>query len=399
MSTPPAERIGARAVLRRPYVPLVLTASQVGRLPLAASPLALLLFARDSLSLAVAGALVAVFTAGMAVGAPVLARAVDRRRQPPVLYGSAALSTAGYLIAASAPGRPLVIAAGAALAGLGTPPMEACLRALWPALVPPNTVHAAYALDIAVQEVIFVAGPLVTLGAVAVGGTAAGLYAAALLQLIGVVAFVRAPAVREWRGTPARRHWAGPLRSGRLATMVGGVAFVGAAVGSIPVVLTGYAEAAGDRSLSGWLLAAQAGGALVGGLIYTRVTPGGPRRLPVLTAIFTVGYLPLLIAPGTAAMTVLLILSGLMLPPVLTAVFLAADRLAPAGTAVEAFAWIMTAFSVGSALGAAVAGPLTDMGVRAGFAFAPAVAVPAIVAMLAVAHQRSPGGGEIHARG
>ncbi|MBL7259085.1 MFS transporter [Paractinoplanes lichenicola] len=396
MSTTPAERIGARAVLRQPYVPLVLTASQVGRLPLAASPLALLLFARDSLSLAVAGALVAVFTAGMAVGAPVLARAVDRWRQPPVLYGSAALSTIGYLIAASAPGRPLVIAAGAALAGLGTPPMEACLRALWPTLVPPNTVHAAYALDIAVQEVIFVTGPLVTLGAVAVGGTSAGLYAAAALQLIGVIAFVRAPAVREWRGTPARRHWAGPLRSGRLATMVGGVAFVGAAVGSIPVVLTGYAEAAGDRSLSGWLLAAQAGGALVGGLIYTRATPGGPRRLPVLTAIFTVGYLPLLIAPGTAAMTVLLILSGLMLPPVLTAVFLAADRLAPPGTAVEAFAWIMTAFSVGSALGAAVAGPLTDVGVRWGFALAPVVAAVAIVAMIAATSPNPPALGDPH---
>ncbi|MBM2619951.1 MFS transporter [Actinoplanes sp. LDG1-06] len=383
MSAHATERAGARLVLRQPYVKLVLTATQVGRLPLAASPLALLLFARESLSLAVTGLMVAVFTAGMAVGAPVLARAVDRWRQPPVLYGSALLSTAGYLVAASGPGRPLVIGLGAALAGLGTPPLEACLRALWPALVPANSVHAAYALDIAVQEVIFVTGPLVTLGAVAWGGPAAGLYAAALLQLAGVVAFVRAPAVREWRGTPAKRHWAGPLREPRLAVMVAGVAFVGAAVGSIPVVLTGYAEAAGDRSLTGWLLAAQAGGALVGGLLYTRATPGGPRRLPVLTAIFAVGYLPLLIAPGTAAMTALLILSGVMLPPVLTAVFLAADRLAPTGTAVEAFAWIMTAFSVGSALGAAVAGPLTDAGVRAGFGFAPVVAALAIVAMIA----------------
>ncbi|WP_240670327.1 MFS transporter [Actinoplanes solisilvae] len=382
-STTPAERVGARAVLRRPYVPLVLVASQVGRLPLAAAPIALLLFARESLSLVVAGALVAVFTAGMAIGAPVLARAVDRWRQPPVLYGSAALSTVGYLIAALAPGRPLVIGLGAALAGLGTPPLEACLRALWPALVPPSTVHAAYALDIALQEVIFVAGPLVTLGAVALGGPAAGLYTAALLQLVGVIAFVRAPAVRQWRGTTVKRHWLGPLRSRRLAVMVAGVAFAGAAVGSIPVVLTGYAEAAGNRSLTGWLLAAQAGGALIGGLLYTRATPGTPRRLPLLATAFAIGYLPLLIAPGTGAMTVLLILSGVMLPPLLTAVFLNADRLAPPGTAVEAFAWIMTAFSVGSALGAAAAGPLTDAGIRTGFALAPIAALLAIGAMLA----------------
>ena len=187
MSATPAERAGAHVVLRRPYVPLVLTAAQIGRLPLAASPLALLLFARESLSLVVSGALVAVFTAGMAVGAPVLARAVDRWRQPPILYGSALLSAVGYLIAAQAPGRPLMIGLGAALAGLGTPPLEACLRALWPALVPPSMVHAAYALDVALQEIIFVAGPLVTLGAVAMAGPSAGLYAAALLQLIGVL--------------------------------------------------------------------------------------------------------------------------------------------------------------------------------------------------------------------
>ncbi|WP_250035345.1 MFS transporter [Paractinoplanes maris] len=367
-------------------MPLVLTASQIGRLPLGASPLALLLFARESVSLVVAGALVAVFTAGMAIGAPVLARAVDRRRQPPVLYGSAALSAVGYVIVSLAPGRPLVIGLGAALAGLGTPPLEACLRALWPALVPPDTVHAAYALDIALQEVIFVGGPLVTLAAVAVGGPAAGLYAAAVFQLVGVVAFVSAPAVREWRGTRVHRHWLGPLRARRLSVMVVGVVFAGAAVGSIPVVLTGYAEAAGDRSLTGWLLAAQAGGALVGGLLYTRATPGGPRRLPILAALFAAGYLPLLLAPGTAAMTALLILSGVMLPPLLTAVFVNADRLAPPGTAVEAFAWIMTAFSVGSALGAAAAGPLTHAGIRTGFLLAPLVALLAIAAMAATVH-------------
>ncbi|GAA0502361.1 MFS transporter [Paractinoplanes deccanensis] len=397
MSTPAETRAGARAVLRQPYVPLILTASQIGRLPLGAAPLALLLFARESVSLAVAGALVAVLTAGMAVGAPALARAVDRRRQPPVLYGSAVVSAVGYLLAAFSDGRTGLLVTGAALAGLGTPPLEACLRALWPDLVPPSAVHAAYALDVALQEVIFVAGPLVTLAAVAIGGPSAGLLTAAALQLAGVVAFVRVPAVRRWRGRPARRHWLGPLRERRLAVMVAGTACAGAAVGSIPVVLTGYAEGLGDRSLSGWLLAAQAGGALIGGLLYTRATPGGPRRLPLLASWFALGYLPLVIAPGPVRMAILLAVSGLMLPPMLTAVFLTADRLAPEGTAVEAFAWIMTAFSVGSAGGAAVAGPLTDTGVRPGFAFAPVAAALAVAAMVLVVRRsgapRRAGGG------
>jgi MFS family permease len=380
----------ARAVLRTPQVPLVLVAGQVGRLPFGSAPLALLLFARESVSLAVSAAVVAVFTAGMAIGAPLLARAVDRHRQPPVLYASATLSAAGYLLAASSGSRPALLMIGAALAGLGTPPLEACLRALWPDLVPPSLVTAAYALDIALQEVIFVAGPLVTLAAVAVAGPPAGLVAAGLLQLAGVLAFARARVVRTWRGRPAERHWAGPLRVLRLMLLVIGVAFAGAAVGSIPVALTGYAEAAGNRSLTGWMLAAQAGGALVGGLLYTRAGPGGRNRLPILTAGFTLGYLPLVLAPAPGAMAVLLALSGVMLPPVLTVVFLTADRLAPPGTAVEAFAWIMTTFTVGSATGAAVAGPLTDAGPHLGFALAPIAGVLAVLTMIAARPPREP---------
>jgi predicted MFS family arabinose efflux permease len=369
---------GVRAVLRAPQVPLVLVASQAGRLPLASAPLALLLFARQSLSLTLAGLLVGVYTAAMAAGAPLLARSVDRWRQPPVLYGSAVLSGAGFCAVAFGHGHPVPTLIGAAVAGFGTPPLEACLRVLWPGMVPPDVVPAAYALDIALQEVIFVAGPLLTLAAVAVAGPVAGLLAAGLVQLAGTAVFARATAVRKWRGVAAKRHWAGPLRVPRFAVLVGGVVCVGAAVGSIPVVLTGYAEAAGDRSLTGWLLAAQAGGALAGGLLYTRARPGGPGRLPLLAAAFAAGYLPLCWAPGPPVMATLLALSGLALPPVLTAVFLTTDRLTPPGTAAEAFAWIITAFAVGSATGAALSGPLVAVGVRYGFAFAPAAGLVAL---------------------
>jgi predicted MFS family arabinose efflux permease len=102
----------------------------------------------------------------------------------------------------------------------------------------------------------------------------------------------------------------------------------------------------------------------------------------LLTGAFAVGFLPLLATPQPTAMAGLLLISGLALPPVLTAVFLAADRLAPAGTTVEAFAWIFTAFAVGSASGSALTGPLTAAGIRYGFAFAPAAALLSTAVML-----------------
>jgi predicted MFS family arabinose efflux permease len=385
LSSPP----GIRAVLRAPRVPLLLAASQIGRLPLASAPLAFLLYARQSLSLSAAGLLVAAYTAAMAISAPVLARGVDRWRQPPVLYGSSMLSGAGFLTVALSGGDPAGMLAGAALAGLGTPPLEACLRALWPDLVPPAVVPAAYALDVAIQEVIFVAGPLVTLAAAAVAGPAAALVTVGVLQLAGVVAFARVDRTRDWRGKPATRHWAGPLRAPRFVAVVIGMVCTGAAVGSIPIAVTGYAEAAGDRSLTGWLLAAQATGALLGGLLYTRAGPGGRGRLPLVTGMLVAGYLPLLAMPGPTAMAGLQAISGLALPPVLTAVFLAADRLAPPGTTVEAFAWIITAFAVGSASGSALNGMFTAAGIRYGFAFAPVAALLSTVAMLPARRART----------
>ena len=42
--------------------------------------------------------------------------------------------------AALSAGRPALLFTGTALAGLGTPPLEACLRALWPNLVAPVDV-------------------------------------------------------------------------------------------------------------------------------------------------------------------------------------------------------------------------------------------------------------------
>jgi predicted MFS family arabinose efflux permease len=387
----PSVLADSKAVVRSPDAARVLIASLIGRLPSGSAPLALLLFARQSMSIAVAGMIVGVYIAGFAVGQPILARLVDRRRQGPVLWLAVTVSTLGFLITAAHPGLALTVA-GTVLAGLGGPPFEACLRALWRDIVEEPLVPAAYTLDVTSQELIFILGPMVTLGSIALFGPAGGLYATAAAQLIGTVLFATAPAARHWRGETVVRHWAGPLRSIGIRVLLGTALLVGAGIGAVAVAVTAFAEHAGARSWSGWLLAAQAGGALIGGLLYTRATPGDTRRLPLLATVFAVLYLPLLATPGPAFMAVLVAVSGLALPPLLTAVFLAADRLAPHGTAVEAFAWIMTAFTVGSALGAALTGPLVERQLRYGFAFAPAIGLVAVLCMALVAVARVPAG-------
>jgi predicted MFS family arabinose efflux permease len=366
-------RTGPVAVLSSPQAARILGASLIGRLPLGSAPLALLVFSRETMTLAAAGLLIGAYTIGVAVGGPILARAADRWRQPPVMWVAVTASSVGLLLVSTGPVLPLAIAA-AALAGLGAPPFEAGLRVLWRHILPESLVRPAYTLDIAVQEMIFVVGPLVTLGAVAVGGPRSGLFAAGAAQLLGVVWFVSAPAVRGWRGVSATRHWAGPLRSPRLRVLLVAILFVGTGLGSFIVAVTAYAEAGRSGSWAGWLLAAQGVGALVGGLGWTRLTlPDNQRRLPWIAAVMAAGYLPLLLQPAPPVMLVLAAVCGLSLPPLLTDTFLSVDRTAPAGTAAEAFAWVATAFSVGSAAGSALTGSFVDAtgSPTIGFAVAP----------------------------
>jgi predicted MFS family arabinose efflux permease len=365
----------ATDVLRARSVPRVLLSSLIGRLPTGSAPLALLLFARETTSISLAGVLVGAFTAGMAIGQPMLARLADRWRQAPVMWAAITTSTAGFALIAFVPGIGVAIV-GALLAGLGAPPFEACLRVLWKDLVGDDLLPAAYAVDVTFQELIFIVGPVATVASVTVGGPRAGLFTAAVVQILGTIVFSTAPSVRRWRGAPGVRHWAGPLRSGRLRLLLTATLLVGFAVGATTVAATNYAETRGAPSESGWLLAAQAFGALLGGLAFARRQHKNPSRtLPLIVLLLAISYLPILSVGPLPLMLVCFALSGIALPPMLTSVFITTDQVAPAGTAAEAFAWAATAFSVGSALGSAIDGALLGATrvVLAGFLLAPVV--------------------------
>lgn len=69
-------------------------------------------------------------------------------------------------------------------------------------------------------------------------------------------------------------------------------------------------------------------------------------------------YLPLLLLPGPGPMALLAFVSGIGLAPLLAAAFVLVAELAPTGTVTEAFAWLVTLFATGNALGYAVSGSL-----------------------------------------
>lgn len=353
-------------VLRRPYVVRLLVGSWVGRLPVAMASIAIPLALRDiGIDYAFVGSVAGVYALSSAVGSPVIGRVVDRVGQPRVLVVTGLLSAAGFALIALAPTHRAGVVVGALVAGAFTPPLEPCLRVLWPDVVRREHLDNAYAIDSAAQELVFIAGPLTVAACAAVVSPLSALWVQIVLILLGVGSFAMAAPSRQWRPErPARRHWLGPLRHPGLAILLLAPAGVGYALGTLNLLVVAYTERNPLPGGAPLLLALNATGALLGAIVYGAVRWSIQPRLRIM--LFAVGlfasYSLLVLMPDPPLMLGLMALTGLFLAPMLTAAFGLIAELAPRGTTTEAFAWLVTLFVAGSSVGPAVVGPVLDAG-------------------------------------
>lgn len=384
------------ALLRRPHVVRLLASSLVGRLPGAMAALGIALTLRhEGYGYQLVGLTTGVFAAAGAVGGPVLGRLVDRTGQPRTLLASACLAAAGFALLAAVPGTPWAAVAGAAVAGAAAPPLEPCLRTLWPDLVEAEEVESAYAVDAGAQELLFIAGPLVVAGMAACAPARFTLWAAALLGLLGSAGMATAAPSRNWApaALPAAPHWLGPLRSKGLLLLLVALGGSGVAVGTFNVFAVAYAERYRPAGGAGTLLALSALGALVGALGYgalgtARWTAPAPAKAVLLATGMAGAYWLVALVPGPAGAGLIAVLTGVFFAPLLTVSFGLVGELAPAGTATEAFAWLVTFIGVGIALGAAVGGVALADGTLRSAAACGAAGATLGAAVLAVARGR-----------
>lgn len=381
-----AATVGPVELLRRPHVSRLLFSALLGRLPTGMVPLALVLFTRESgADFARAGLLTAAYSLGACFGGPVLSRVMDARGQRGTLVLGGIVSSVALAAVPFAPGLAGLLVA--LVAGLMTPPLEPALRTLWPSVLPAREVPAAFAVDAAAQELVFVLGPLVVLLAQGFGD-GGGLLAAAAVGVAGTWWFTASRVSRTWTPVREERHWLGPLRSARLCVLYIAVLLVGLTIGVPAVALVAYAESVSAPGWASWLVAANALGALAGGLAYSGRAPhrNPLRDLPfgLLTLVAT--YAALAWTPAQPpVMAVLTVLSGIGLPLTLTCVFQVVDRLAPVGTTTEAFAWLISAFLAGGSVGAFTAGALADGGsIGAAFLVAAGSSLAALVVAVPV---------------
>ncbi|MFD9905328.1 MFS transporter [Streptomyces sp. NPDC059063] len=380
---------GYAEILRARYATRLLVGTLVGRLPNATAAIAIVLFVRaEDGTYSLAGALAAVYAVATAVGQPLLGRLVDLYGQPRVMLPAAVASALGMAaFAFTGPDTLAVAYAAMVVAGVFTPPLEGGLRALWPdVLGKEEHVHTAYAMDAVAQEVMFTVGPLLVTGLVSLWSERAALLVVNAIGVLGALSVVTARPSRTWRSAPREAHWLGALRSPGLLALLGAFLFVGTALGAITVAGVSYADGHGGDGVYGAMVAGLGLGALVGGVVYgARQWAGVPeRRLVVLVALLAVFYVPLVLTPGAVAMVALTTLAGVFLAPSLACAFIVVDRHAPRGTVTEAFSWLVTTFTVGTAVGTAVGGPVVERGGPAwGFAVPGLAGAAALLVLLA----------------
>jgi MFS family permease len=345
----------------------LLVLSLVARAPEAVLGLLFLLRARDlGGSYALAGAVSAAAGVGMACGAPLLGRAIDRVGQPTVLIASVSVSAATALVAGLLPDTSpaWLLLPFALIAGASQPPVAPCLRALFGRIVPDPTVrHAALAVEASTQEITFMVGPLIFISLIAAHDPALALMAAAVALFVATVLFARSPESRAMPASRVRRT-AGehPLRRASIRALLAVTAGVGFTFGAAEVAISASAEEAGSPGALGLLLAAYCVGSLTAGLASAHRGPSASpvRGLLTLIALCTVGHGLLAAAPSLALLGAGLVIAGGAIAPLFTVVYSLCGRLAAEGTATEAFTWLGSGLFAGAALGAAIAGGLVS---------------------------------------
>lgn len=313
--------LGARYVhiLRRPGTARLLLPALVGRIPDSIAATAIVVLVRSVTgSYSTVGFAAGAFGIGTAVSAPLTGRAVDRlgqRRMLPVLTvafagAPAALAAAcGHLAAGE-------LDALAVVAGLVRPPIEAALRAMWPRLVPPAQVDAAYALDSTVQELIWIAGPLLLALLLATGRPQLPLIACAVVSVVGTVLYAMGLRAAPG-GRPDASSAPGPLRRSALRILLVPAACYGVATGILNLALVAFAGAHGGVAWAGVLVAVWGVGSLAGGLLYGSRDWGGPVETRAMSclALFGAALLLLAVTPGLVVLALLMIPLGVPLSP------------------------------------------------------------------------------------
>ncbi|MGM1059667.1 MFS transporter [Saccharothrix sp. Mg75] len=356
-----------RTALTAPGMRGPVVASLLARLPIAMIGLSLLLFVqRETGSFAAAGLVSAASLVGVAVGSIVQGRLMDRHGPTRPLLVAVSLFAVFVALAVTAVeagvALPLLVPLAFAV-GLTEPMVGSASRALWARALPPGSARlAGYAYEAISMEVFFILGPGLAGLLVTVPWAGTGVVVGAASMVVGAVWFALNPTVRAVRPEPARRDLLGALASPGMRTVALAALGFGVTIGFIEVAVPAAAANAGHVGLGGLLLSLWSVSSVVFGVLYAmKPFPRAMHlRLPVLLGGFALLSLLLALPTSLFWLAGALLVVGTLITPQSTTHSTAIEHVAPAGTATEAFGWVVTAVTVGLAIGQSASGQLVE---------------------------------------
>lgn len=357
-------------LLAQPDLKATVVASVIGRLPVGIASLAILLLSQEqSGSFARAGATTAGYVVGLAGVAPFIGRLIDRRGPGAILRACGTLYPAalGGLAAAIIAGLPLwLVLPLAAAAGATFPPITVCMRTFLKRRLGDDALLAtAYSLESVLIESLFILGPMLVGGFVAIGSAVWAVAFAAVCGAFGSLLFLRTPPLLHWRIEPRRASSTfGPLAERQFLRVLGIVLCYSVAFGLVEIGTTAFATAVGEPAFAGVLLALMSIGSVLGGLVYGSRHWRIPleRQFAVVLGVMGLGIAPLALISALWLFAPFAVVAGIVMAPALTIQSMLVAKAAPAEHSTEAFTWSATALLAGIALGVAAGGALLEGG-------------------------------------
>lgn len=354
-----------------PRLPSLLAWSLFGRLHITGTPIAItFLVAGWTGSYALAGTVAALLTAGVAVAGPLRGRAADRQPATRLLTTTAAgygigLTVLALLPAAAWPAALII----APLAGVCQPPVSPLGRATWSRVAEGPARTAVYTAESTLQELLFIVGPMLTAGAVALVSARAAMIGCAVVAAGGAIGFGlalrRAGLEKPVPTGPAtvRRNPFTLFRTPGLSRLIAGTLLIVAGLNAADLVMVAWSRERGTPALAGVLAAVWAIGSLTGGLLSGLVSgpPHLPRRLGWM-ALSLAAIVPMLppLLPGASPLVVsaVLVVGGAAIAPAMAANMSRIGDVAPPDRRGEVFGWVGTAMTAGGTLSSPIAGRL-----------------------------------------
>lgn len=366
------------AAPRNPYLRLLATpgaraftaGNLLARLPMGMfSVSAVIMIAEAHGSYALAGAVTATGLAATAVVAPWTARLVDRHGQARIAVPATAVAVLGSLalVLCVHQDAPVWTLFAAYAATATTPNTGGMSRARWSHLLrgDPAALHTANSFEQAADELCFMLGPVLAATLCGALFPEAGTLTGAVLLMTGVLVFAAQRATEP--PVAPRTRAASPLRTPGIPALLAVFLATGAVFGALEVVSIAHA--------GGAILALQAGGSCVAGLLYGALRPAADirrRLLLCLAGMTALMSLPLLAAATTGSVLALagcLLLAGAATAPTMVTGMTLVQRLTPQAQINEGMTLAVTALLGGIAAGSAVGGwTVENAGTATGYA-------------------------------